>query len=125
MHVGLGSGTYLTEGLSADTPGMDMQPFPMKNGQDRGRSNQVPGTQMALQQGSRPSGLALLCSPSPILMVGCRNRLKQPVGRTKVSMGDDGLRAADVTLCTDSWAIFKGLLRWLPTWAINDWMVAK
>lgn len=35
------------------------------------------------------------------------------------------LEAADITLCTDSWAIYKSLTLLLPTWAAKDWMVAK
>lgn len=35
------------------------------------------------------------------------------------------LEATGITLCTDSWAIYKGLTLLLPTWAAKDWMVAK
>lgn len=35
------------------------------------------------------------------------------------------LGATGITLCTDSWAIYKGLILLLPTWAAKDWMVTK
>lgn len=35
------------------------------------------------------------------------------------------LEATGITLCTDSWAIYKGLILLLPTWAAKDWMVTK
>ncbi|XP_072822481.1 ribonuclease H-like [Vicugna pacos] len=28
-------------------------------------------------------------------------------------------------LCTDSWAVYRGLTLWIPQWALQDWMIGQ
>lgn len=106
IHAALGPVIYLTTGLSAGIPNMDIEPSPAVR--KDGDGTQTLGTHMALQW------TALLLSPSPIPSDGAGT----PQGSQQVALQAARmvavLEAAEVTLCTHSRVVFKGLTGWLP-----------
>lgn len=96
---------------------MNIEPSPAVR--KDGDGTQTRGTQTALQW------TALVCSPSPIPYDGAGTPQSSQQVALQAARMVTVLEAAEVTLCAHSWVVFKGLTRWLPTWAANEWMVAQ
>lgn len=124
MHAVLRSITYLTTSLSADIPNMDTFPSPMKEGQGTIQSDTWYTDSCAVRQLPQWTAIVVqLLTDTPWWDAGMGQSSQwAELGEAWMVIV---LKTTDITLCADSWVVFKGLTLWFPTWATNDWMVAK